>query len=173
MSGLPRFDSTLVPSTDTTSLPYSLAASKSFSAISARTCRIISIWSLLVLAIERSLHHVSELGTVFRSPSSHHVWPDILNTFLAYSSSFRSQSILLREVLRVSRPSTTVQSFVVLSYIVPSSLCRADALLKNPLIRSRNLPTQEISLFAAMRPCGFFPGLRPGLPFGLWGPSSA
>jgi hypothetical protein len=58
----------------------------------------------------------------------------------------------LREVLRVSRPSTTVQSFVVLSYIVPSSLCREDALLKNPLIRSRNLPTQEISLFAAMRP---------------------
>ena len=163
----------MVPSTDTTSLPYSLAASKSFSAISARANRTRSIWSLPVFATDRSLHHVSELGTVLRSPSGHHVWPDILNTFFAYSSSLRSQSILLREVLRVSRPSTTVHSFVVLSYIVPSSLCREDALLKNPLMRSRNLPTQEISLFAAMRPCGFLPGLRPGLPFGLLGPSPA
>ena len=91
---------------------------------------------------------------------------------LAFSS-LRSQSIFLREVLRVSRPSTTVRSFVVLSHVVPSSLCREDALLKNPLMRSRNLPTQEISLFAAMRPCGFLPGLRPGLPFGLLGPSPA
>ena len=173
MSRQPRFDSTLVPSTDTTSLPQSLAASKSFSAISARANRISSIWSLLVFAIDRSLHHVSELGTVFLSPSSHHVCPDILNTFFAYSSSLRSQSILLRDVLRVSSPSTTVQSFVVLSYIAPSSLCREDALLKNPLMRSRNLPTQEISLFAAILPCGFSPGLRPGLPFGLLGPSSA
>ena len=163
----------MVPSTDTTSLPYSLAASKSFSAISARANRTSSIWSLLVFTIDRSLHHVSELGTVFRSPSSHHACPDILNTFFAYSSSLRSQSILLRDVLRVSSPITTVQSFVVLSYIVPSSLCREDALLKNPLMRSRNLPTQEISLFAAILPCGFFPGLRPGLPFGLFGHPSA
>jgi hypothetical protein len=112
---LPRLGSTLVPSTATTRRPWSLADSNSFEAMSARTWCTIIMRSRLVLADDSSLRHVSEHGTVFGSPSGHHVCPDILNTFLAYASSLRSQSILLRDVLRVSRPRRTVQSFVVLS----------------------------------------------------------